>query len=469
MSKLITSIREAILKCGLKDGMTISFHHHLRSGDYVLNMVMEEIAKLGIKNLTINASSIHDGHAPLVEHIKNGVVISIETPYIGSRVGRCISEGYLKNPVTFVSHGGRPSRIARGISHIDVAFIAAPTADEMGNATGKIGKSACGALGYAFVDAEYADKTVIITDNLVPYPLYERSISEEYVDYVVKVDSIGDPKGIVSGTTSMPKDPVALIIAKYTADAIHASGFLKDGMSFQTGAGGPALATAGFLKEIMIKEGIRGSYALGGITGYMVEMLEAGCFQAIQDVQCFDLKAVESLRKDPRHFEITASQYSSPTAKSSAASSLDVVVLGATEIDTSFNVNVHTDSNGYIMGGSGGHTDVAEEAKLVIVAAPLSRARISTVVDRVLCISTPGTSIDMLVTQYGIAVNPSRLELKEKLQKAGLPVKEIEELKMMAEHLNGIGNPVKQNRSRIVGRVLNRAEGELDVIYAVNK
>ena len=469
MSKLTASIREAILKCGLKDGMTIAFHHHLRSGDYVLNMVMEEISKLGIKDLTINASSIHDGHAPLTEHIKNGVVTSIETPYIGPRVGQCISEGYLKNPVIFVSHGGRPSRIERGISHIDVAFIAAPTADEMGNATGKTGKSACGALGYAFVDAEYADKTVIITDNLVPYPLYERSISEQYVDYVVKVDSIGDPKGIVSGTTAMPKDPVALKIAKYTADAIHASGLLKDGMSFQTGAGGAALAAAGFLKEIMIREGIKGSYALGGITGYMVEMLEAGCFQAIQDVQCFDLKAVESLRKDPRHFEITSSQYSSPTAKSSAASSLDVVVLGATEIDTEFNVNVHTDSNGYIIGGSGGHTDVAEEAKLVIVAAPLSRARISIVVDRVLCISTPGTSIDMLVTQYGIAVNPRRPELKEKLRKAGLPVKEIEDLKRTAEHLNGIGKPLEQDGSRIVGKVLNRAEGELDVIYAVKK
>ena len=41
MSKLVKSLREAISLSGLKDGMTISFHHHLRNGDFVLNMVME--------------------------------------------------------------------------------------------------------------------------------------------------------------------------------------------------------------------------------------------------------------------------------------------------------------------------------------------------------------------------------------------------------------------------------------------
>lgn len=49
MSKLVASIKEAIEKCELRDGMTISFHHHMRNGDYVLNMVLDEIAKMGIK------------------------------------------------------------------------------------------------------------------------------------------------------------------------------------------------------------------------------------------------------------------------------------------------------------------------------------------------------------------------------------------------------------------------------------
>lgn len=54
MSKLLASVREAIEKTGLKDGMTISFHHHMRNGDYVLNMVLEEAASMGIKDLTVN-------------------------------------------------------------------------------------------------------------------------------------------------------------------------------------------------------------------------------------------------------------------------------------------------------------------------------------------------------------------------------------------------------------------------------
>ena len=46
MSKLISSVKEAIEKTGLKDGMTISFHHHMRNGDFVLNMVLEQAAKM---------------------------------------------------------------------------------------------------------------------------------------------------------------------------------------------------------------------------------------------------------------------------------------------------------------------------------------------------------------------------------------------------------------------------------------
>ena len=306
MSKLAGTIREAIRRCGLKDGMCISFHHHLRSGDYVLNMVMEEIAAMGIRDIKINASSIHDNTSPLIGHIRSGVVTGLETNYIGPVVGRAISEGILEKPVTFRTHGGRPSAIEQGESKIDVAFIAAPSSDSMGNCSGKYGKSACGSLGYAFADAMCADKVVVITDNLEEYPLWDFSISEDYVDYVVCVEQIGNPAGIVSGTTKMPKDPIALRIAEYAANAIAASGLLKDGVSFQTGAGGASLAVAGFLKDIMLERNIKGSYALGGITGYMVDMLEAGCFHAIQDVQCFDLKAVESIRMNPRHREITA-------------------------------------------------------------------------------------------------------------------------------------------------------------------
>ena len=454
-------------KAGLQSGMTISFHHHLRNGDYVLNMVLEAAAEMGLRDLTVNASSVFDCHAPLVDHIKNGVVTGLEANYISAAVGKAISEGVLAKPVIFRSHGTRPSDIMTGRSHIDVAFVAAPTSDPMRNCSATSAPSACASFAYAFADAQCADKVVIVTDNLVDYPLTDASITENYVDFVVKVDAIGDPRGIVSGTTRMPKDPIALKIADYAAQAIDASGLLKEGFSFQTGAGGASLAVADYVKRIMLERKIQGSFALGGITGYMVDMLEAGCFKAIQDVQCFDLRAVQSIRENPKHMEITAAQYASPTAKSTAASNLDVVVLGATQIDTDFNVNVHTDSNGYIIGGSGGHTDVAEEAKLTVIVAPLSRARMSIVVDKVLTVSTLGKSVDLLVTQYGVAVNPGRPELAEALKAAHLPVKDIRDLRKMAVEINGPANPSIHLTDRVVGNVLGRNSQIQDVIYAV--
>ena len=466
MSKLVCSIREAILHSGLKDGMTVSFHHHLRNGDYVLNMVMDEIANMGIKELNVNASSLFDVHTPLLEHIENHVVTGLATDYVASGVGRAISMGILEKPVQFRTHGGRPSDIALGRTPIDVAFIAAPTSDPMGNCSGKYGPSACGSLGYAFADAMYAKKVIVITDNLVEYPLIDWSISEDYVDYVVTVDAIGNPKGIVSGTTQITRDPVGLVMASHAAKVIEASGLLKDGFSFQTGAGGASLAAAKFLKDIMLEKGIQGSFGLGGITGYMVDMLREGCFKSLMDVQCFDLKAVESIRSDARHQEISAMQYASPSSKSAVVDSLEVVILGATEIDTDFNVNVHTDSKGYIMGGSGGHSDTAAGAKLSMIIAPMFRARLPIVTEHVQCVSTPGEDIDVLVTQGGIAVNSRRADLREKLVLAGLPIVDIHDLKEKTERITGKPAPPKKG-DRVVAEVISRYGNLLDNIYNV--
>ena len=465
-SKLVKSVREAIQLAGLKDGMTVSFHHHLRNGDYVLNMVMEEIALAGVREINVNASSVFDAHQPLVEHIKNHVVTGLQVNYMAAGVGRAISQGVMEKPVQFRTHGGRPSDIALGRTPIDVAFIAAPSADKMGNCTGRIGKSACGSLGYAYPDAMYAKKVVVITDNLVDYPLQGWSIPESYVDYVVCVEAIGNPKGIVSGTTQITRDPVGLVMASHAAKVIEHSGLLQDGFSFQTGAGGASLAAAKFLKDIMLQKNIKGSFGLGGITGYMVDMLQAGCFEKLMDVQCFDLKAVESLRSDPRHQEISSMHYASPSHRSAVVDNLDVVILGATEIDTDFNVNVHTDSNGYIMGGSGGHSDTAAGAKLSMIIAPMFRARLPIVTDHVTCVSTPGRDIDVLVTQGGIAVNPKNGELKERLTKAGLPVIDIVELKEKAERITGKPQRLPQG-DRVVAEVIYRDGTLLDTIRNV--
>lgn len=463
MSKLVSSLREAIAASGLRDGMTVSFHHHLRSGDYVINMVMNEIAAMGIKNLTVNASSLFDVHAPLAEHIKSGVITRIITDYMSEGLGKYISAGIMEQPVEFMTHGGRPTAIMQGKTPIDVAFVAAPAADCEGNCTGKIGRSACGSLGYAFADAEFAKKTVVITDGLCKR-LEEPSIDGKYVDFVVSVDEIGDPRGIVSGTTTITRDPVGLIMARDAADVIKYSGLLKDGFSFQTGAGGASLAAAKFLMEIMLEEKIHGSFGLGGITGYMVDMLRAGCFEELRDVQCFDLKAVESIRTDPRHHEISAFEYASPANEHAWVNSLDAVILGATEIDTDFNVNVHTNSSGTIMGGSGGHSDTAAGAKLAMVIAPLFRARQPIITERVSCVSTPGRDIDVFVTQYGIAVNPKNEELRDRLIRAHLPIVSIEELKAKAESLCGVPKALEHGE-RVVAKVIGRGGEVQDLIY----
>ena len=196
----------------------------------------------------------------------------------------------------------------------------------------------------------------------------------------------------------------------------------------------------------------------------MLDMLRAGCFEELRDVQCFDLKAVESIRTDPRHHEISAFEYASPANDRAWVNFLDAVILGATEIDTDFNINVHTDSAGIIMGGSGGHSDTAAGAKLAMVIAPLFRARQPIITDRVNCISTPGKDIDVLVTQYGIAVNPKNEELRDRLIRAHMPVVSIEELKAKAENLCGVPKALEHGE-RVVAKVIGRSGEVQDLIY----
>lgn len=464
--KVLGSIDEAIEKLQLKDGMTISFHHHLRNGDYVLNMVLEAVAKKGIKDITVAASSIFPVHAPMVEHIKNGVVTGVYANYMSGPVAEAISKGYLKKCAVMHTHGGRPRAIESGDLHIDAAFIAAPTADTYGNINGVQGKSACGALGYAVTDAEYADKVVAITDNLVPFPAAPIEISQIYVDYVVPVESIGNPEGIVSGTTRITKDPVGLKIAKMTTEVMKASGLIKNGLSFQTGAGGTSLAVASELKEIMRKQNVTGSFAAGGTTSYIVEMLEEGLFNSILDVQCFDLKAVESYRENPKHQGMSASMYANPHNKGSVVNNLDIMILGATEIDVDFNVNVTTGSSGVIMGGSGGHSDTAAGSKLAIIVTNLTKARLPIIKDRVTTVTTPGESIDVIVTERGIAVNPRRADLIEKLKETNLPVMSVEELKAMAEKMTGKPKAIELSED-IVAVVEYRDGTVIDVVRKV--
>jgi citrate lyase subunit alpha/citrate CoA-transferase len=465
-NKLLKNIEEAILKTGLKDSMTISFHHHFREGDYILNNVLGVIAKLGIKDLTLATSSLGSVHKPLIEHIKNGVISRITTSGLRGALAEAISSGILKEPVIVRSHGGRARAVECGDIKIDVAFLGAPASDEYGNASGTRGKANCGSLGYAMVDAKYADKVVILTDSLVEFPNMPASIDQTYVDYVVKIDSIGDPAGIASGATRYTKNPKELLIAENASRAITASPYFKDGYSFQTGSGGSALAVTRFLREEMLKRDIKASFALGGITKPMIEMLEEGLIRHIYDVQDFDLVSVNSIGNNPMQHEIDASFYANPHNKGCIANKLDVVVLSALEIDTKFNVNVMTGSDGVLRGASGGHSDTAACAKLTVIVTPLIRGRIPCIVEDVNTVITPGESIDVVVTEVGIAVNPRRPELLKIFKEANLEVKSIEELKDKAYSIVGVPDKIEYE-DEVVGIIEYRDGRVIDVVRKV--
>jgi len=464
--KLTASIEDAIKKSGLKDGMTISFHHAFRGGDKVINQVMAVIAKMGFKDLTLASSSLTSCHAPLVEHIKNGVVTQLYTSGIRGELAEFISHGGMKNPVQIHSHGGRVHLIQSGELNVDVAFLGAPSCDEFGNANGSQGKSRCGSLGYAMADANYANYVVVLTEDLVAFPCTPASIKQDQVDAVVLVDEIGDPAKIGGGATRLTKNPRELLIAKNAANAIVNSGFFNDGFSIQTGSGGASLAVTRFIEDKMRAQGITASFGLGGITSTMVDLHEKGLIKTLFDVQSFDSAAADSIARNPNHVEITANQYANPSSKGAMVDRLDVVILSALEIDTNFNVNVITGSDGVIRGASGGHSDAAEAANLTVIVAPLIRGRLPTVVNKVTNVVTPGATIDVLVTDHGTAVNPNKPELKARLEAANLNVKTVEELQQMAEALTGVPAPI-QFTDNVVAQVRFRDGSLIDTIYQV--
>jgi citrate lyase subunit alpha/citrate CoA-transferase len=179
------------------------------------------------------------------------------------------------------------------------------------------------------VDAQYAGKTIILTNNVVPYPNTPCAIPEINVDFIVKVDEIGDPKGISSGATRFTTNPRELKIAQMAADIMECSGYFKEGFSFQTGTGGASLAVTRFLHDKMLKKGIKADFALGGITGAMVKLHEEGLIKKLLDVQDFDLEAARSIRENPFHCVVSGHHYAGPGLEGSAVDQLDMVVLSA--------------------------------------------------------------------------------------------------------------------------------------------
>lgn len=439
-NKLVPTLKQALVDAGLKDGMTISTHHHFRNGDLIAIQIFDIAAALGVKDLVWFPSASFDCHAPLIRHLEDGTIHHIEGSMNG-QLGRFTTAGKMKGVGVLRSHGGRYQAVQDGEVEIDIAVIAAPSADSFGNANGVDGPAACGLLGFALADSQYANKVIVVTDNLVPFPCVPWHIQGNYVDHVVQLEQVGIPEKIVSGTTAITKSPDRLFLAELTSKFCDQVGIIRDGFSFQAGAGGTALSIGIYFAEMLKAKGMKARFARGGSNKFLVEMLEEGLVEYILDGQTFDLEGVKSMRNNPNHVNTSPFTSYNYHGKGNFAQLLDVVILGATEVDVNFNANVVTHSDGALLHGIGGWQNCLF-AKCTILPIPLFRDRIPVVREEVTTVCGPGELIDVIVTERGIAINPLRTDLLDKVKDSGLPIRTIHELKEEAERICGV--PQKQ-------------------------
>ncbi len=465
-NKVAADLRTSLVRAGLKDGMVVSTHHHLRNGDYVAAQLFAAAAQLGVKNLIWLPSATFPCHAELIPHLESGLIRGIQGSLNGP-LGEFASQGSMRDIAVLRSHGGRYRAVQDGDIKIDIAVLAAPAADPFGNCTGTLGPSACGSLGFGLVDSQYAEHVIAVTDFLIPFPCVPWQIEGNNVDQVVVIDSIGDSEKIVSGTTQITRSPDRLLIAHLAAQFVRDAGILKEGFSFQAGAGGTSLAFVSYIRELMIENGVRAQFVRGGSTAYMVKLLEEGLTGCILDGQSFDLEGVRSLRDNPRHIATSPFNSYNYHGKGDIASILDCSVLGATEVDLDFNANVATHSDGRLLHGLGGFPD-ALFAKCTILTVPLFRNRVPIIRDHVTTLCGPGELVDVVVTERGIAVNPRREDLLSALKGSDLPIRTLKSLKEEAEAICGGPHAAPPIRDEIIG-VVEWVDGTLlDSVRAVD-
>ena len=181
---------------------------------------------------------------------------------------------------------------------------------------------------------------------------------------------------------------------------------------------------------------------------------------------CAGTCPVGAISEGENHYEIDANMYASPLSKGAVINQLDTAILSALEIDTDFNVNVITGSDGVIRGASGGHSDTSAACKMSLVISPLIRGRIPTIVDTVNTVVTPGASVDVVVTEVGIAINPERKDLIEHFSNLDVPQFTIEQLKDIAYSVVGAPEPIEYG-NKVVALIEYRDGTIIDVVKNV--
>jgi citrate lyase subunit alpha/citrate CoA-transferase len=253
-------------------------------------------------------------------------------------------------------------------------------------------------------------------------------------------------------------------VARFVRDA----GIMRNGFSFQAGAGGTSLAFAMYLKEMMKRAGVKARFVRGGSTKHLVEMLKEGLTDYILDGQTFDLDGVVSMRDDPRHVPTSPFTSYNYHGKGFFGTLVDAVVLGATEVDVNFNANVVTHSDGRLLHGIGGWQNCLF-AGCTILAVPALRDRIPVIVDEVTTLTGPGELIDVIVTERGISINPRRQDLLEAVKGKDLPIRDIRDIQREVYQFCG-GKPKPPRRSGQVVAVVKWVDGTvLDSVWKVER
>ena len=438
----VTTLEEAFSV--VRDGDAVSFPHYYRNGgDRFLRAVIGELKRRGLKGIRLIGNAYFGELDYLVEAVKDGTIAYLYgNPYGG--LAKAAAAGTLL-PVRIIgcSHGGRQRDIMLGIEPVRLAVFPAPAADTWGNASGVLGKpeERCGPLGLFDADVRYADYSCVCAGTVFNRFLTHRSLSMEYVDFVVPFEGVGDGAGIGAGTLDLARvmGGENLKVADRVMALLGAAGLLRSGVAFQSGSGA-SLAILQRLSDHFVENNLKASFTIGGITQIHVEMLRRGAVELILHGQCFqptDL-VFDSLLNDPGHQEVSTSIYASLACKGTLTPLLDFALLSCAEIDTAFNVNTVTGYDGRYVGGIGGGPNVGRSKLTVIFTtlAGFSKRRgqaYPSIRERVNTVTMPGELVDVVITEEEAVVNPASRSpyvaaLVDNAGKAGISLISMEEL-----------------------------------------
>ncbi|MDZ7815335.1 MAG: citrate lyase subunit alpha [Planctomycetota bacterium] len=469
-SKLRESLADVVREC-VPDGGWVSMPHYYRDDSTALALLLEALKDAGVSGVHLLGIAFFNSHGSLLkEAFESGLLAGVEGNLYGASAKAAAGGAFSPWVVTGRTHGGRARAMRFGERQVNLAVIPVPAADIYGNANGVMGHpgSQCGPVSLAEPDARYSENTVVLTEQLLPAPLVPHPIDMRFVSHVVQVHTVGDSRGISTGSTDIRRvkgDPARQAIADNVLKAMQAAGVIKDGFNFQIGSGAGLLV----LKEmfgIMRRNGIRAGFTTGGSMEYHVDLLEEGLISTFFDGQCFQPSArlFHSLINDPRHVEVSTSLYYDPSARQPAVGLMDVVVLGGSEVDRDFNVNTLTGYDGVLRTGIGGGPDAAAGGKLTVFALPLARVNRSgrsapCVRERVTNVVTPGEVVSAVVTEEHIAVNencksPYLPALLENAEKHGLNLVKIDALAGLA-----------MDRARKLGKLMDEPVFTDDIIF----